>query len=139
MIFTGETLPDGKAADAVFIVPNPSHRDLLNQVEVRPLDYDYLTLLAPGPQRFYELLSFQMYGALASGRPRAKMLYSEYCAFAPQARYGNFEQVKKQMYTNPRRAPRIRLHRQGRVSAVPCRRRRPRLGDVLYARSQGRH
>ena len=62
---------------------NPSYRDLLNHVEVRPLDYDYLTRLPPGPQRFYELLSFQIYGALASGRSRAKMLYSEYCKYAP--------------------------------------------------------
>jgi hypothetical protein len=98
VIFTGEMLPDGKVADAVYIVPNTSYRELLNHVEVRPLDYDYLMLLAPGAQRFYELLSFQVYGALAGGRPRAKLLYSEYCKHAPQTRYPNFDRVKKQMY-----------------------------------------
>jgi len=98
VVFTGEMLPDGKVADAVYIIPNPSYADLLNHVEVRPLDYDYLMQLAPGPQRFYELLSFQVYGALASGRPRAKMRYSEYCDFAPQTRYPDFDRVKKQMY-----------------------------------------
>jgi Replication initiator protein A len=98
VVFTGEALPDQSAADAVYIVPNPSYRDLLNHVEVRPLDYDYLMLLAPGPQRLYELLSFQIYGALASGRPRAKMLYSDYCKYAPQTRYPDFDHVKKQMF-----------------------------------------
>jgi hypothetical protein len=98
VVFTGDLLPDGAIADAVYIVINAAHRDLLNQVEVRPLDYDYLMRLAPGPQRFYELVSFQVYGAIANGRPRAKMLYSDYCKYAPQVRYLDFEHVKKQMY-----------------------------------------
>jgi len=98
VVFTGEILPDGNAADAVYLVLNPSYRDLLNHVEVRPLDYDYLTRLPPGPQRFYELLSFQIYGALASGRSRAKMLYSDYCKYAPQMRYFDFDRLKKQMF-----------------------------------------
>ena len=98
VIFTGEVLPVGAVADAVYIVPNPSYRELLNHVEVRPLDYDYLTALTPGAQRLYELLSFQMYGALAGCRPRAKLSYSEYCAHAPQSRYFDFDRVKKQMF-----------------------------------------
>jgi hypothetical protein len=56
-------------------VLNTYFRELLNQVEVRPLDYDYLKRLPPGPQRFYELLSFQIYGALASGRSRANGMW----------------------------------------------------------------
>jgi hypothetical protein len=98
LVFTGEVLPDGNIADAVYLILNTYYRELLNQVEVRPLDYDYLKGLPPGPQRFYELLSFQIYGALASGRSRAKMLYSEYCKYAPQTRYPDFEHVKKQMF-----------------------------------------
>lgn len=98
VVFTGETLPNGAEADAVYISLNPPYRELLNHVEIRPLDYDYLKQLAPGAQRFYELLSFQIYGAIASGRPRAKMLYSDYCKYAPQTRYPDFEHVKKQMY-----------------------------------------
>jgi len=98
VVFTGETLPDGRPADAVYIVLNPPHRKMLNEAEVRPLDYDYLTELNAGPQRLYELLSFQIYGAIASGRPRAKLLYSEYCMCAPQVRYLTFNGVKKQMY-----------------------------------------
>ena len=98
VVFTGESLPDGKEADAVYIILNPPYRDLLNHIELRPLDYDYLKELAPGAQRFYELLSFQVYGAIAGSRPRAKMLYSDYCKYAPQTRYPDFEHVKKQMY-----------------------------------------
>jgi len=98
VVFTGEALPDGTHADAVYIVLNPPYRELLNHVETRPLDYDYLKKLAPGPQRFYELLSFQIYGAIASARPRAKMLYSDYCNCAPQIRYRDFNHLKKQMY-----------------------------------------
>ena len=98
VVFTGEALPNGDQADAVYIILNPPYRELLNHVETRPLDYDYLKQLPPGPQRFYELLSFQIYGAIAGGRLRAKMLYSDYCKYAPQARYGDFDHVKKQMY-----------------------------------------
>ena len=39
-----------------------------------------------------------MYGSLKHDRPRAKLLYSEFCKFAPQTRYLDFERVKKQMY-----------------------------------------
>ena len=98
VVFTGEALPDGTQADAVHIVLNPPYRELLNHAETRPLDYDYLKTLPPGPQRFYELLSFQIYGAIAGARARAKLLYSDYCKYAPQVRYGDFDHVKKQMY-----------------------------------------
>ena len=98
VIFTGEKLPNGSEADAVYVILNPPYRELLNHVELRPLDYDYLKDLSPGAQRFYELLSFQIYGAIAGNRPRAKMLYSEYCTYAPQTRYPDFDHVKKQMY-----------------------------------------
>ena len=98
VVFTGEALPDGTQADAVHIVLNPPYRELLNHAETRPLDYDYLKKLPPGPQRFYELLSFQVYGAIAGNRPRAKMVYSDYCKYAPQVRYGDFDHVKKQMF-----------------------------------------
>lgn len=98
VIFTGESLPDGRQADAVHIVLNSPYREMLNQVETRPLDYEYLKQLSPGAQRFYELLSFQIYGALAGNRSRAKLLYSEYCQRAPQMPYSDFDHLKKQMY-----------------------------------------
>lgn len=98
VVFTGETLPNGKKADAVYIILNNWYRDILNSAQTRPLDYDYLKDLRPAAQRLYELLSFQMYGAIEGERKRAKFLYSDFCIFAPQTRYFDFEHVKKQMY-----------------------------------------
>lgn len=98
VVFTGEKLPDGREADAVYIVLHDWYRELLDTAQTRPLDYDYLRELSPGAQRLYELLSFQMYGAIESERRRAKLLYSDFCTRAPQTRYFDFEHVKKQMY-----------------------------------------
>lgn len=98
VIFTGENLPNGRRADAVYIVLHEFYREVLDNTLVRPLDYDYLKALPPAPQRFYELISYQVYAALKYKRPRAKYLYSEYCAYAPQTRYFDYEHVKKQMY-----------------------------------------
>ena len=98
VVFTGEKLPNGSVADAVYLVLHDWYRDLLNDVSFRPLDYEYLKELTPGAQRFYELLSFQVFGALASKRARAKLLYSDYCCHAPQVRYCEWEAVRKQMY-----------------------------------------
>jgi hypothetical protein len=98
VVFTGDKFPNGSRADAVYIMLHDSYRKVLNDAQTRPLDYDYLKELAPAPQRFYELLSYQIYAALRNERPRAKMLYSYYCTRAPQTRYFDYEHVKKQMY-----------------------------------------
>jgi hypothetical protein len=97
VIFTGERLPDGKKADAVYIILNDIYWQVLNDARNRPLDYDYLKNLPPGPQRFYELVSFEMFAALRHNH-RAKLVYSEYCTYAPQTRYADYDHVKKQMY-----------------------------------------
>lgn len=98
LVFTGEKLPDGRTANAVYLILNDIYRELLNNAHTRPLDYDYLRELSPGAQRFYELLSYQIFAALRNERPRAKMLYSYYCTRAPQIRYLDYNHVKKQMY-----------------------------------------
>ena len=98
VVFTGEKFPDGRTADAVYLILNDIFMQVINGARTRPLDYDYLKELPPGSQRFYELLSYQIFAALKHGRPRAKLAYSEYCTYAPQARYFDFEHVKKQMY-----------------------------------------
>ena len=98
VILTGEKLPDGRTADGVYIVLNDVFIRILNGAMTRPLDYDYLKSLPPAPQRFYEILSYQMYAALRYDRARAKLTYSEFCTHAPQTRYFEFNGVKKQMY-----------------------------------------
>ena len=63
----------------------------------RPLDYDYLKSLPPAPQRFYELLTYRMYAALKYDHARAKLVYSEFCAHAPQTRHAEWLRVRTQM------------------------------------------
>jgi hypothetical protein len=98
VIFTGEKFPNGRRADAVYIMLHDSYMDVLNSAQTRPLDYDYLRDLPPAAQRFYELIGFQIYAVLKHERPRARMLYSDFCARAPQTHYPDYEHVKKQMY-----------------------------------------
>jgi hypothetical protein len=97
VILTGEKLPDGRKADGVYILLNDVYMSVINGAMTRPLDYDYLRSLPPGPQRFYELLSYQMYAALKYDRPRAKLTYSEFCSHAPQTRHLDWESVRSQM------------------------------------------
>jgi hypothetical protein len=98
VIFTGERFPDGRKANAVYLILNDVYLKVLNEVQTRPLDYDYLRDLPPAAQRFYELIGFQIYAVLKHERPRARLLYSDFCTRAPQTRYHDWEHVRKQMY-----------------------------------------
>ncbi|HWC00836.1 MAG TPA: hypothetical protein VG672_29220, partial [Bryobacteraceae bacterium] len=98
VVFTGEELPDGTKADAVYIFLNEHYWKLLNKAQFRPLDYDYQKNLKPASHRFYELLSYNIFGALSKKRSEARMVYSDYCLRAPQERYFDRAQVQKQMY-----------------------------------------
>jgi hypothetical protein len=98
VVFTGERLPDGRKADAVYIILNPPYRHVLNHAPTRPLDYNYLKVLPPAAQRCYEIISYKIFTALKYRHPYAKLLYSEYCTFSAQQRYADYNHVKKQMY-----------------------------------------
>jgi hypothetical protein len=97
VIFSGEELPDGRKADAVYIVLSDVYMKVLNGAMTRPLDYEYLKSLPPAPQRFYELLSYQMYAAIKNDRARARLTYSEFCNYAPQTRHFDWLHVRTQM------------------------------------------
>ena len=97
LICLGEKFPSGEKADATYILLHDNFRNLLNNAPTRPLDYEYLKQLTPIAQRFYEIVSYQMYAALKNKRA-AKMLYSEFCTYAPQTRFFDWEQVRPQMY-----------------------------------------
>ncbi len=58
VLFTGDPLPDGTPADAVYLVLSGPYWEVLTHARVRPLDYAYLQELTPTAQRFYELLSY---------------------------------------------------------------------------------
>ena len=97
VVFTGETLPDGRKADAVYIVLSDLYMQVINGAMTRPLDYDYLKSLSPAAQRFYELLSYRMYATIKNDRPRAKLRYSELCTYAPLVRQYDRTVVQPQM------------------------------------------
>lgn len=97
IVMVGETLPDGTTAEAVYIVLNPLYRELLQRAKRRPLDYEYLKDLPPAAQRWYELVSFQIFAALDFKNPRANYRYSELCARIPLTRFYTWEQAKKQL------------------------------------------
>lgn len=98
VVFTGETLPNGDKADAVYIVLNDPYRDVVNHAPTRPLDYDYLRELRPAPQRFYEIISYRVFAALRNNRTEARINYSEFCVFSAQQRYFDHEHFRVQMY-----------------------------------------
>jgi hypothetical protein len=98
VVFTGERLPDGTIADAVYLILNDPYWEVLNHAPIRPLDYDYLQALPPAAQRCYEIISYILFAALKYGHAEAKLLYSEYCTFSAQQRYADYPHVKKQMY-----------------------------------------
>ena len=98
VIFTGESLPDGTQADAVYLVLSEPYRDILNSAPVRPLDYAYLKALTPMAQRFYELLSYKIFAVLKHHHPHATLRYADYCLLSTQQRYTAAMQVQKQMY-----------------------------------------
>jgi Replication initiator protein A len=97
VIFTGEKLPDGRKADAVYIVLSDIYTQVISGAMTRPLDYDYLKSLTPASQRFYELISFQMYATIKHDRARARLVYSEFCKYAPLVRQFDWEKVRPQM------------------------------------------
>jgi hypothetical protein len=98
VVFTGEKLPNGHEADAVYITLNQPYWEVVNSAPVRPLDYDYLKALTPAAQRFYEIISFRIYAALKNSRPQARIAYSDYCTFSAQQRYFDHEHFRVQMY-----------------------------------------
>jgi hypothetical protein len=98
VIFAGEKLPDGRAADCVYLILNEPYLEVLNNAPMRPLNYDYLKALAPAPQRFYEIVSYKMFAALKYHHAEARLPYSEFCTFSAVQRYPDYDHFKKQMY-----------------------------------------
>jgi len=113
VIFTGEKLPDGRKADAVYIIFNEPFWEVLNNAPVRPLDRAYMKALPPAAQRFYEIISRKMFAALKNNYAHAKIAYSEYCTFSAQLRHFERQRVQDQM------AKIIRHHKEsGYIIAV---------------------
>jgi hypothetical protein len=99
IIFTGEKFPDGRKADAVYIILHDIYRDILNSAQTRPLDYAYMKALPPMAQRFYEIISYHIFACLHYRNQTCKMRYSEFCKLSTATRYFLSRQMKKQMAT----------------------------------------
>jgi len=97
VIFSGENLPDGRTADAVYVVFNNPFWEVLNNAPVRPLNRSYMKELPPAPQRFYEIISYKIFSALKNEYSFAKLLYSEYCTLSAQVRHYERQPVQDQM------------------------------------------
>jgi hypothetical protein len=98
LAFRGDELPNGEKSDGVIILLNEQYRRVLNRAGTRPLDFLYLKDLTPSAQRFYEIISYQIYAALKYGYPEAKLLYSDYCAYSGQPRQASAVEMNKRMY-----------------------------------------
>jgi hypothetical protein len=96
--FRGDELPNGEKSDGVIILVNEQYRRVLNRAGTRPLDFQYLKELTPSAQRFYEIVSYQIYAALKYGYPEARLLYSDYCAYSGQPRQTKAVDMNKRMY-----------------------------------------
>jgi hypothetical protein len=93
VIFTGDQLPNGEKADAVYIELNTRYREGLNT-----LNYEYMRELPPAAQRFYEVVSRPIFAALKHQHAEARLSYAEYCTCSAQKRYYDYDRFKKQMY-----------------------------------------
>jgi len=95
----GDHLPDGDEAKKVILeLSIPFWQALNSQDFFKPLDGHYFRQLAkPGPQRWYVLVSTDIFVALSKNLPYAKIRYSEYSKFHPQKRHRAFSDMKRQM------------------------------------------
>ncbi len=95
----GDHLPDGDEAKKVILELSIPFWQALNcQDFSKPLDGQYFKQLAkPGPQRWYTLVSTDIFVALNKNLPHAKIRYSEYCKFHPQKRHTEFKRMQTQM------------------------------------------
>lgn len=87
VFFTGETLPDGTKADAVYVLLNDMYVQNFNNNFVVPLDYKYLqSINGDIASRMYEVFSVWFYPALENGKQYIQKKYSEICSYFPLTR-----------------------------------------------------
>lgn len=98
VFFTGETLPNGKEANAVYVMLNDMYVQNFNYNFVVPLDYHYFkSLKGDIASRMYEILSVWFYPALENGRKYIQKEYSEICNYFPLTRQNTKKRAKGQL------------------------------------------
>ena len=138
VVFTGEELPDGRRADAVYLVLN----DRLHAgLERGPDEAPRLRLPegpAPASQRLYELLSFQMFGAIKQqpqGRQAQLLRVLHLCPAHPMPQVGPGPAADGEDSPAP---PEIRLHPERQVRATTDRDGKPDWVMVYVPGSKAR-
>ena len=98
IFFTGETLPDGTEADAVYVMLNDMYVQNFNNNFVVPLDFQYLQSLEGDiTSRMYEVFSVWFYPALENGKRYIQKKYSEICNYFPLTRQDSKWKAKGQL------------------------------------------
>jgi len=87
VVWTGEELPDGKSADAVYLMLGSFYLQNINANYVVPLDWEYYSSLQTNiASRMYEFLGLSFYAALEKNQPFVQIKYSRLCDYLPLTR-----------------------------------------------------
>jgi len=91
----GETLPNGKKAECIYLWLHPPFLVSLLAYYVKPLDYDYYMNLLPLAQRIYELTSLKFFGLKDS--TYVKFEYQDFCKLLPITPQRYFSQAQQKL------------------------------------------
>jgi hypothetical protein len=98
VISAGQELPDGKKADAVYIMLGSWYLQNLNDNYVVPLDHDYyLSLEGTITTRMYEFLSLKIFPALENRKDYVQIGYDRHCRYFPLTPQDKLWKAKKQL------------------------------------------
>lgn len=98
VFFTGDNMPDGYKADAVYIWLSEPYLQSINANYTVPLDHEYYDSLSiPISQRLYEFYSLQFYPLFEKNLHCSKIRYSKLCKYAPLTQHKVFSYVKRQL------------------------------------------
>ena len=114
IVFTGETLPDGQRADAVYLVPHAFYREILDTATTRPLDFDYLRDLPPAAAPLRAAVVSRLRHPQAQPARGENALLGVLHLRAAHALYDVLVDATADG-EGPRPPPAVRVHRQGRV------------------------
>jgi len=97
--FRGSQLEDGTVVEKVILALSEPFWLAVNALDfTKPLDAQYFKQLgSSAPQRWYTLVSTDIFVTLNKRLPEARRRYSNYCIFHPQKRYKAFSDMKRQM------------------------------------------
>jgi hypothetical protein len=98
VIFAGQKLPDGRVADAVYVVLSRWFLENINDGYTVPLNWDYhRSLQGEIVSRMYELLSLDFFIAFEQGREYVDKIYTQWCPYFPIVPQDKLFKVKGQL------------------------------------------